>query len=272
VFQDFNALCALVSALPPADALIAARAFHEFLSLANLSESHHRLRRLRTSKTTPPASASASAASAAASASATTEALQYAAPPAVVKAAKAAEAMWSGGGGGGNAKAQDSKKEAAAGASAPSAGARLSPFSPLTSPLPATPASSAQHTYHHPTPFSSFQSLLASGFSPLDIAEALKTQTVEFVLTAHPTQATRRTLLMKYRAMAGLLARNDQAGKRCAAPHIPPHACALAPRILSLSFCEAVSVVRGRRSVQRGIIHALEELWPLNAHSSVRLV
>lgn len=53
--------------------------------------------------------------------------------------------------------------------------------------------------------------LLKKGRSPEDIREQLVNQTVEMVLTAHPTQAVRRSLLEKLHAIGrGLIASHDQ--------------------------------------------------------------
>lgn len=56
-----------------------------------------------------------------------------------------------------------------------------------------------------------FSELVAAGKSPAEIREHLATQTVEMVLTAHPTQAVRRSLLAKLHAIAtSLEAIHDQ--------------------------------------------------------------
>jgi phosphoenolpyruvate carboxylase len=60
-------------------------------------------------------------------------------------------------------------------------------------------------------PADAFALLIKKGHSPSDIRAALSVQRIDFVVTAHPTQATRRTLLIKYREMAKLLAKNDRA-------------------------------------------------------------
>ena len=51
--------------------------------------------------------------------------------------------------------------------------------------------------------------LLARGVSQADILECLSSLSIELVLTAHPTEVTRRTLIRKYDRMAVLLARLD---------------------------------------------------------------
>ena len=51
--------------------------------------------------------------------------------------------------------------------------------------------------------------LLANGCSPQALLGALETLSVELVLTAHPTEVTRRTLIRKYDRIADLLARQD---------------------------------------------------------------
>jgi phosphoenolpyruvate carboxylase len=50
-----------------------------------------------------------------------------------------------------------------------------------------------------------FLELMSKGHTPMEIRERLATQTVEMVLTAHPTQAVRRSLLAKLHAIAKLL-------------------------------------------------------------------
>jgi len=56
----------------------------------------------------------------------------------------------------------------------------------------------------------SFQILLENGFSPKQISEQMSTQTVDFVLTAHPTQAARRTNLYKFSRLSHLLDLRDR--------------------------------------------------------------
>jgi len=55
-----------------------------------------------------------------------------------------------------------------------------------------------------------FGLLLKKGFSPTQIRETLLDQRVELVLTAHPTQAQRRTMLTKYTTIAELMAERDR--------------------------------------------------------------
>lgn len=59
----------------------------------------------------------------------------------------------------------------------------------------------------------SFEQFLArlelNGKTPQDIQTLLVTLSIEFVLTAHPTEVTRRTLIMKYDEIAEHLARRD---------------------------------------------------------------
>ncbi|KAJ3263329.1 hypothetical protein HK104_006667, partial [Borealophlyctis nickersoniae] len=55
-----------------------------------------------------------------------------------------------------------------------------------------------------------FKLLMDKGFSPATIRETLMNQQVELVLTAHPTQAARRTLLDKYFRIAELLETRDK--------------------------------------------------------------
>ncbi len=109
-----------LSALPSAAALQLARAFSHFLTLANIAEQHHRVRRSRDYRRAPTA------------------------PP------------------------QPGSLEAA---------------------LPR---------------------LLAGGVSPGRLLEAAGALSVELVLTAHPTEITRRALLQKYHAIAEGLARRDR--------------------------------------------------------------
>lgn len=54
--------------------------------------------------------------------------------------------------------------------------------------------------------------LLADGHSKASILETLSSLSVELVLTAHPTEVTRRTLIRKYDRIAALLAQLDQPG------------------------------------------------------------
>ncbi|KAI7840424.1 hypothetical protein COHA_005854 [Chlorella ohadii] len=56
----------------------------------------------------------------------------------------------------------------------------------------------------------SFHDLLESGVSPDQLYDAVTTQHVEIVLTAHPTQVNRRTLQHKHTRIATLLAQNDR--------------------------------------------------------------
>ena len=55
-----------------------------------------------------------------------------------------------------------------------------------------------------------FSRLIAGGADPQELWQALTEQRVELVLTAHPTEVVRRTLLMKYRRIAELLALRDR--------------------------------------------------------------
>lgn len=55
-----------------------------------------------------------------------------------------------------------------------------------------------------------FDLLSQKGFSPTDIRNTLMNQNVELVLTAHPTQAVRRTLLDKYFKIAELMDKKDK--------------------------------------------------------------
>ena len=60
------------------------------------------------------------------------------------------------------------------------------------------------------SPASAFQKLLQLGHSPAFISSAMASQRTDFVLTAHPTQATRRTLLTKYAEIANVLAMRER--------------------------------------------------------------
>ena len=55
-----------------------------------------------------------------------------------------------------------------------------------------------------------FAQLLENGVAPEAICSAIRRLGVELVLTAHPTQATRRTILQKHRRVADLLALRDR--------------------------------------------------------------
>jgi phosphoenolpyruvate carboxylase len=59
-------------------------------------------------------------------------------------------------------------------------------------------------------PEDAFPLLIAAGHTPAQIREAMQRQIVDFVLTAHPTEATRRTLLAKYHRIATLLGVRDR--------------------------------------------------------------
>ncbi len=54
-----------------------------------------------------------------------------------------------------------------------------------------------------------FARLLASGVTPEALHETICRQQIEWVLTAHPTEVVRRTLLRKHNRIAALLARRD---------------------------------------------------------------
>lgn len=58
-----------------------------------------------------------------------------------------------------------------------------------------------------------FATLLASGVSKDELHDTVARLEIELVLTAHPTQVVRRTLLQKYNAMAELLVRRDSSEK-----------------------------------------------------------
>ena len=54
-----------------------------------------------------------------------------------------------------------------------------------------------------------FARMIASGVEPAALSAAIARQQVEFVLTAHPTQVVRRTLLQKYNRIAGAIRDGD---------------------------------------------------------------
>jgi phosphoenolpyruvate carboxylase len=117
--SDFDELASLLATLPVEGATPLARAFAQFLNLANVAEQHHRIRRRRA----------------------------YLADP----------------------------------GSRPQAG-------------------SSQET---------FERLVAAGISPGDLFDAVCRLRIELVLTAHPTEVSRRTLIHKYNRIAQLLAERD---------------------------------------------------------------
>ena len=55
-----------------------------------------------------------------------------------------------------------------------------------------------------------FPALLADGVSPDELHAAVRSLRIELVLTAHPTEIIRRTLLLKHNAIAALLAARDR--------------------------------------------------------------
>jgi phosphoenolpyruvate carboxylase len=54
--------------------------------------------------------------------------------------------------------------------------------------------------------------LLDKGFTPDQVYDCVASQKMEVVLTAHPTQVNRRSLLSKHNKIARLLAENDRRG------------------------------------------------------------
>ena len=56
-----------------------------------------------------------------------------------------------------------------------------------------------------------FVRLAAGGIPRERLAEAVRTLRIELVLTSHPTEVSRRTLIHKYNRIAALLARRDRA-------------------------------------------------------------
>ncbi len=117
---DFDALAELLASLPTSDALPVARAFSHFLTLANVAEQHHRVRRRRDSLRDPEASPQ-----------------------------------------------QGSFEEV-------------------------------------------FARLKDGGVDPQTLFESVLALRIELVLTAHPTEVVRRTLLQKYSRIGELLARRDR--------------------------------------------------------------
>ncbi len=117
--EDFERLGRLLAGMEVGDALPAARAFSHFLTLANIAEQHHRVRRRRDYQSGPDASAQ-----------------------------------------------RGSYEEV-------------------------------------------FSRLIGGGVAPEALWKAITEQQVELVLTAHPTEVVRRTLLLKYRRIAELLALRD---------------------------------------------------------------
>ena len=59
-------------------------------------------------------------------------------------------------------------------------------------------------------PLDSFHELIKQGFTPQQISERMRLQRIEYVITAHPTQSARRTLLKKYSHIAELLSLRDR--------------------------------------------------------------
>jgi phosphoenolpyruvate carboxylase len=55
-----------------------------------------------------------------------------------------------------------------------------------------------------------FPRLIAAGLAPAALHDAVSTLRIELVLTAHPTEIARRTLVQKYNRIAGALARQDR--------------------------------------------------------------
>lgn len=60
-----------------------------------------------------------------------------------------------------------------------------------------------------PTFQAAFEKMVNAGVAPADIREALMTQKVDVVLTAHPTQAQRRTILLKWKRIVELLEEHE---------------------------------------------------------------
>lgn len=62
----------------------------------------------------------------------------------------------------------------------------------------------------NPTFQSAFDALLSKGFDPSEIRSAVAAQQVELVLTAHPTEAQRRTIIQKHQRIVELLGEYDK--------------------------------------------------------------
>jgi phosphoenolpyruvate carboxylase len=94
-----------------------------------------------------------------------------------------------------------------------------------------------------------------------DLGEAVRRLSVELVLTAHPTEATRRTVLAKHRHLAGLLRELDD-------PDLPPAAAARVRRDLAeeITILWQTDEVRSRRprvvdEIRTGLWFVETSLW-----------
>jgi phosphoenolpyruvate carboxylase len=94
-----------------------------------------------------------------------------------------------------------------------------------------------------------------------DLGEAVRRLSVELVLTAHPTEATRRTVLAKHRHLAGLLRELDD-------PDLPPSAAARVRRDLAeeITILWQTDEVRSRRprvvdEIRTGLWFVETSLW-----------
>ncbi|HEV3403801.1 MAG TPA: phosphoenolpyruvate carboxylase [Gaiellaceae bacterium] len=94
-----------------------------------------------------------------------------------------------------------------------------------------------------------------------DLGEAVRRLSVELVLTAHPTEATRRTVLAKHRQLAGLLRELDD-------PDLPPSAAARVRRDLAeeITILWQTDEVRSRRprvvdEIRTGLWFVETSLW-----------
>lgn len=59
-------------------------------------------------------------------------------------------------------------------------------------------------------PIDAFQQLIQKGITPQMISQTIATQRMDFVLTSHPTQAVRTTLLRKYAHLSDLMALKER--------------------------------------------------------------
>ncbi len=106
-----------------------------------------------------------------------------------------------------------------------------------------------------------FARLIATGIPPPRLHEAVRALRVELVLTAHPTEVSRRTLLRKYGRIARLLARRD----RDDLTHPERDAChrALAREVAAIWASDEVrhAQVTPLDEVRAGLIVVEESLW-----------
>jgi phosphoenolpyruvate carboxylase len=106
-----------------------------------------------------------------------------------------------------------------------------------------------------------FASLDAAGLDPPEVAAAAANLSVELVLTAHPTEATRRTVLEAHRRVARLLGELDD-------PGLPASACARVESRLAeeVTILWQTDEVRSRRprvvdEIRQGLWFLEQSLW-----------